>query len=312
MARFSSEKSRNACQAISIVVTICTALTLQSLWGDAPFDAPASVHVGSPRPVVVALGDSLTHGVVSHNWMRDLKEQFPRVNFVNAARCGHTAHAVLKVARSLKLHKPPELAIILVGTNDALAAMSPGWRSFYVKSGHLPADAPARLGDALAAYERNLNHLVSEARAGLGAKKVVIVSPPPFGNGRSSGALPKGSAFGDLERQPNDLARQVARRAARVARWRGAHFVDLHAALSKRLAREPQQPGTDFTGSAAQLFRQLYRAVAVAYVPGLTFNRLSSTPFLHDHIHLNGRGAEVLREGLDPIVAAVAARGGRP
>ncbi|KAG8462999.1 hypothetical protein KFE25_001772 [Diacronema lutheri] len=304
--KVSSKKSRRLAAAIAVGALGCFLHTLESIYGPAPVDGPSSVHHGSPRPLVVALGDSLTHGVVSHPWLADLASRFKRVKFLNTARCAHTSHAVLGTARSLTLHKPPDLVLILVGTNDAISALSPMSRKFYVDRGHLPADAPTALRGTLAAYERNLGALVTHARRALRAKKVVVISPPPFGNGRSARALPTGSIWGDLVVQPNVAARLVARRAALVARRRGAVYVDLHAALSRQLAREPLREAEYFNASAWQLGRQILRAPLVRFVPGLTFNRLSSTPYLHDHLHLNGRGAQLLVDALAPLVARLA------
>lgn len=300
---FSSNKSRRLAIALLVVVVAAFLSTLVDVMGDPPFDAPKSIHSGSPRPVVVALGDSLTHGVLSHNWMRDLREHyFRRIKFVNTARCGHTSHAVLATARALKLHKPPELAIILVGTNDALAALSAGSRSFYTKLGSLPADAPASLRGALAAYERNLDQLVTHARKGLGAKRVLVISPPPLGNGKSAPTLPTGSIWGEFEHQPNDVVKQVARRAAIVAWRRRTEYLDLHAELSKRMAKEPEDPSLYFNATPGQMAVQIPRGVAVQWVPGMTFNRLSSTAYLHDHIHLNGRSAQIIFDAVEALI----------
>jgi lysophospholipase L1-like esterase len=261
----------------------------------APYDccaiAPADV-----RPLVLVLGDSISHGVVSHNWLRDMARAHPALKFVNTAIPGHTSHTVLQTARALRLPRPPALVLVMVGTNDVMSALSPGARQFYVDAGFLPPDAPVGAQQGLRGYARSLDAIIRHAKTALGARHVVVISPPPFAGGRDTAAdATSGSIWGRFEHQPNELAKRAAQSARAVAWWSGAAFVDLHAELASRL-RALGQPGAPFVATPWQMARQMVNAALVKFVPGLTFDELSAYPFHHDAIHLNGRGAKVLQD----------------
>jgi lysophospholipase L1-like esterase len=268
------------------------------------------VDLSSPAPLVLALGDSITHGLVSHDWVGDMRLAYPSIAFINTGVCAHTSYRVLQTARATQLHKPPELVVIMVGTNDALSMLSPLAHKFYHDQGHLPDDAPTSARGALSAYARNLGATISHAKRVLRAKKVVVVSPPPLGNGRVAAELPKGTVWGDLAQHPSEMVRRVARQARLVALRHGAAYIDLHGELLRRLLRHPH-PGPTFNPVVSTMLWQFVNAMCVKYLPGMTFNRVSWYPFMHDLIHLNQRGAQVLTDGLVPWLSKIDAAGAR-
>jgi lysophospholipase L1-like esterase len=295
-----------------LVIGLLLVGLLSSFWSvfsTPPHDSLDSIHPGSPRPLVLALGDELTHGVSSHNWMLALKQAHPGVKLVNLARSFSTSHTVLTAARALELPKQPELAIVFAGTHDALAALSPSARAWYVKWRLMPADAPTELHGALDAYAHNLAATIAHLRSpAVGARRVVVVSPPPFGSARDAAEPPTASYWGALAAQPNAVVAEVATRAALTAKQHGCAYVDLHAALAARMASEPPPPPRaehlTFTPSFARLFAHLPFTFLTQYL-GIGWDELSFAPFTHDLVRLNSRGAAVVLELVEPVVAEV-------
>eukprot|EP00302_Diacronema_sp_CCMP2436_P039436 CAMPEP_0180013282 /NCGR_PEP_ID=MMETSP0984-20121128/17423_1 /TAXON_ID=483367 /ORGANISM="non described non described, Strain CCMP 2436" /LENGTH=301 /DNA_ID=CAMNT_0021935605 /DNA_START=1 /DNA_END=906 /DNA_ORIENTATION=+ len=291
--------------ALIAVIFGCMGYVIVSTSHPPSVDPLGAVDPASPRPLVIALGDSLTHGLFSHAWLADLKHAYPHLQFANTAMNGHTSHTVLQTARSLKLHRPPAVVLVLVGSNDALYSLSPKARDFYMEQGKLPVGTPAGLPAALAAYERNLGDIITHARKQVEAKEVIIISPPPFG-GNVTRDLPSDSFLGALEHSPHDAVKLMARKARHVAWRRGATFIDLHELIDKRL-REQTDRGPPFVLSVSQFSRQFFVATIVSFIPGLTFNRMSHTLYSHDWIHLNQRGAQVIADALKPILGRIRA-----
>lgn len=86
-------------------------------------EAVSSQAVDTDKKVVVCLGDSLTHGRVSHNYVDELDERFPDdYMFVNAGINSELAFNVLQRIETVIALKP-EYITVLIGTNDALGTL---------------------------------------------------------------------------------------------------------------------------------------------------------------------------------------------
>ena len=92
-----------------------------------PDNHPAE-FLRQPRPrgkVIVCLGDSLTHGNVSFNWVGRLRVDFAHQNlhFVNAGINGNVVWQ-LNQRLPLILKARPQVAIVLIGTNDVMGSFN--------------------------------------------------------------------------------------------------------------------------------------------------------------------------------------------
>ncbi|HON89249.1 MAG TPA: GDSL-type esterase/lipase family protein [Spirochaetales bacterium] len=71
-------------------------------------------------PIVVCAGDSITHGIISTNWVAMLESQFPEARFINAGVNSELAYNLYsRLDPIIKIN--PDAIIILIGTNDANA-----------------------------------------------------------------------------------------------------------------------------------------------------------------------------------------------
>lgn len=74
-------------------------------------------------PRVLFLGDSLTQGSVSFNYVEQLQRSLPCYQFINGGTNGDLAHNLLKHMRKIEALQP-SIIYIMIGTNDVLSKLS--------------------------------------------------------------------------------------------------------------------------------------------------------------------------------------------
>lgn len=139
------------------------------------------------KKLLVCIGDSITHGSVSHNYPRILRH---RIGFdfvvVNA---GINSDLACTVARRLDeiIALRPDAVSILIGTNDVLATMSAYRFHFYrAQKRILPEDEPSP-----AHYEAHLRDILERLRSEIPESRVALFSIPILGENLKSRAIEK-------------------------------------------------------------------------------------------------------------------------
>lgn len=91
------------------------------------------------KTVLVCLGDSITHGHVSHSYVDMLEEKLSKqhVTIVNAGINGDLAYNLHSRIDGI-VQCRPDMATILIGTNDVGASISQKANDFYVSFKKLP------------------------------------------------------------------------------------------------------------------------------------------------------------------------------
>jgi acyl-CoA thioesterase-1 len=85
-----------------------------------------TAQTSSAGMVVACLGESLTKGEVSYDWVSDLQSrpQNAAVRFVNLGVGGdHTYNALKRVPQVIQCH--PNKVVVLIGAGDVICTMSP-------------------------------------------------------------------------------------------------------------------------------------------------------------------------------------------
>ena len=158
---------------LTIPLMTCCVLDALATVPPVPVAGPAT---SSPLPVplrnvrrIVCLGDSITQGGESpggYVWLlrRYLAALYPDQNIevINAGISGHKSTDMVARFQRDVLDQKPDLVTISVGVNDV-------WHGFY--DNHARGDGPR--GVPLDAYRRNVEEMVSRARAG-GARVVLL------------------------------------------------------------------------------------------------------------------------------------------
>ena len=136
-------------------------------------DPAAFVHAGRSRgdgPVVVCLGDSITHGKASHPFVETLRQRLPDHTLINAGINGELSYNLLQRVDTVLACEPDAVAI-LVGTNDATASLMPMKQKKALAKKGLPAPP------SVSTYRDWMRDLVTALQRG-GVPRIAVLSPP--------------------------------------------------------------------------------------------------------------------------------------
>ena len=266
--------------AIWLAIRIARAFDQSHL---ARLDGFHSSLAADPRKVVVCLGDSLTHGNVSYDYVHALAARLEPSGYtvLNAGLNGDLAWNVRQRMDAV-LEGAPRFVVLLVGTNDARACES-GWAAArYVKRKKLPQVPDAAFFQAN--YEAILEDLAASRKT-----QAVLVTLPPLGERL-------GEPIDAQVEQFNGLIRGQAEQ-------RGLPCIDLNASLLTliREVENPEAPAYDARTSE----RWVGRSVFLHYVLGWDWSRIAQRfgmRFSPDMIHLTEAGAAPLVEQVDRVL----------
>ncbi|MEM9774618.1 MAG: GDSL-type esterase/lipase family protein [Chloroflexota bacterium] len=107
---------------------------------------------------VLILGDSLTYGTMSHNWLVDLQNQYgDDYAFINMGWNGDLAYnAYQKVDDAIACQ--PDVIGVFIGGNDVFATFGPEWTADFIAKKGLPQEPTAEW------YRQNLTQIVERLR----------------------------------------------------------------------------------------------------------------------------------------------------
>ncbi|HMV42374.1 MAG TPA: GDSL-type esterase/lipase family protein [Leptospiraceae bacterium] len=132
-------------------------------------------------PRVVLVGDSITHGKVSANYVSILENNFQnQYQFINAGINSNLAYNVLQRLDEIIQCKPTFITI-LIGTNDVNSTLNTKNQSRYISDMNLP-----RTPD-LNWYEENLRKIIERLQKETSAK-IAVLSLPVIGEDLNSTA----------------------------------------------------------------------------------------------------------------------------
>ena len=233
-----------------------------------------------PRPsgkVVACLGDSITHGNVSYDWVSNLRARFSAQNlhFINA---GINSNVVWQLNQRLPtiLACRPDTVVVLIGTNDVMGSFHKADGQSYKRQGGLPAvpNQPA--------YRRELRKLLRGLQS---VRHVAVATLPPLGENPRSPINRLVDSF-------NDDIRAIVAEENRTVLPLGERLFEI---LENRtqLPRENYQPGP------IHRLVPIVRAVADYYIHNESWDQSASNrglDLLPDHIHLGEKAGKVMAD----------------
>jgi lysophospholipase L1-like esterase len=239
---------------------------------------------GGPRPagkVVACLGDSITRGQISANWVDRLQggHRGDGLAFVNAGVNGDLAWNVLRrlddVTRLL-----PDVVVLLVGTNDVNAASSPKEERAYRRRKHLPAEVTLSPDW----YAENVTAILGRLREETSARLAVIEIPP---------------AGEDLAAERNQRTQRYNAALRRVAAEQGVPVLPLFGRLAALLPEGHEPPPYRASAGLMTLSAFRHRVLRRSWDQISAANGLT---ILTDHVHLSDRAAAVVAELVDAFL----------
>lgn len=233
------------------------------------------------RKVVVCVGDSITHGTVSVNYVDMLQERLgEEYVFVNAGINGELAWNLnQRVDQVIACN--PDYVTILIGTNDANASMNEKSSKRYMKDMGLPRKPDMQW------YGANLEKLVNTLKSKTNAR-IALLSLPTIGE------EPGNDAY--------ERATEYSREVKTVARARGVTYLPLHEKMTATVSTVITPPIVSYNGTTEPA---MYKALAWHYLLGKSFDEIAEINgfiYLTDLLHLNSRGAGVVADMVEDFL----------
>ena len=250
--------------------------------------------------ILVCLGDSLTHGACSANWVDDvessLMEQLQnnkttaKLNVVNAGQNSICTHTVLHEKVSHVVECKPDYVFIMIGSNDAMAIYRDDWAKEKMHTWNL-SEKPNE--DAII---RNLTDIVKQLLDQTTAV-IAIGTLPPFGedcNSKSNKVIHsincriKTLQYLFLGEIKND-----SRETERVS------VIDINSALWDEINIQRSKSNTKATHSVDMFLPYAMVMGLLHCVFGLSWNLstrlLTGNVVLSESLHLNEDGGHIVR-----------------
>lgn len=226
-------------------------------------------------PVLVCMGDSITHGRISSDWVSALQPAYSRpLHVVNNGQNAITTYTTLQERVQWTMACEPDYVVVMIGTNDAHALLNPSFNQFCRAIWALPDLITSTT------IEANLQGILEKL---LKAPKlqVAVCTIPPLGEDLNSPWNQDAVAI------VNQSIRKVqAMFASRVT------LLDVYGALQLKI-RESTTAGSDVANLAGYF---AWQSVA-RFVLQMNWNDMSrwvGNTVLTDGIHLNDKGGALL------------------
>ncbi len=215
-----------------------------------PSGRPESLRAPEGGSVLLCLGDSITHGHIGANWVETLRARFVSQGRL-VANGGVNGQQAWNVGQRLDsaLTCRPDMAVLLIGSNDVMAAERQDRAASYIRQNRLPRtpDLPWSIGE--------LRALVPRVRAAV--PRVALCTLPPLGDDPRHPIC-------DLVEQYNAVVRELAVEYDCV-------LLDIHAALTPLLS--PQE--TPYEGSPAYVGSVIGKVILAHYLLGRSWGSIA-------------------------------------
>ncbi|MFZ1037997.1 MAG: GDSL-type esterase/lipase family protein [Smithella sp.] len=222
------------------------------------------------KKVLVCIGDSITHGTVSVNYVDMLSSRLANrgIVIVNAGVNSELAYNVAQRLDVIVACKPDYITI-LIGTNDAAATLSPKSSRRSIREMKLPR-SPSREW-----YRENLQKICTELSTRTHAR-IALLSLPPIGEKLDHPAFAASEAYSLVIRD--------------VAAEKRLTYLPLHENMTILLRK--RQPHPRYAYRDDKLL--MYIALARHFLLGQSYDEISRANgfiLVTDHMHLNSTGA---------------------
>ena len=241
----------------------------------------SGVTIPAGKKVVVCIGDSLTHGRVSYNYVDELDRRFPaEYLFVNAginSELAYNAAQRLDAVIALK----PDYVTILIGSNDVLGSLGKQSAERYIQKWKLP-QTPDRPW-----FRENLKQIVTRLQKETRAN-IALLSLPPVTEDNAHPGYRQAQVY-TMDIREIAQAQQVA-------------YLPLNEILTFAIEGETRKNELVFKGSERTL---LYKAIVSHYLLGKSWDGIAEENgflFLTDFIHLNQKGAGIAADLIDAFI----------
>lgn len=221
---------------------------------------------------IVFIGDSLTHGNISVNFIKMIAKKLgKKYDYINAGMNAELAYNVLLRLESIIACKP-DFITILIGTNDASAELKDIKDKKSIEMLNLPRKPDNNW------YIKNLEKIISELKEKTDAK-IAICSIPIMGEETSSEAF----------KQSIDYSKTICE----IANKHKINYLSINEKMIDYLKQNPSNPKYPHEK------RLVEEAVYKHFLFRKSFDKISEGygfSLLVDHVHINTKGAKIVAD----------------
>ena len=233
------------------------------------------------KKIVICLGASIVRGQISYNFVKLLEQRMAEegFQFINAGVAGDQAYNVLMRLDSAIKYQP-DFAVILVGTNDVTAILSPALARISRLTKRLPQPPSIEF------YKYNMLRIIHTLKERTSVK-IALVSLPVLGE--------------DLESMSNHLIKDYNALLKDIADEEQVGYLPVYEHQEKYLREEQQVSGRPYESRGMLSIKALVRH----YFFRQSFDEISRKhQFLlsTDGIHMNSHGAAFIADQIEPFL----------
>ena len=223
--------------------------------------------------VIACIGDSLTHGNLGVCWVDHLRDEFPQDIFLNE---GINGDVVWQVHERLKpiLKCRPDLAILMIGSNDAMGSFDESSGKGYKKNNKLP-EIPT-----FNAYKKLLPELIDRLSE---IPKIAICTLPPIGECLDSAINQHIGKFNNFIKK--------------TAQEKNISVIDVSDSMWDELSKRTYPAKKNYNPKMTAIAKDIFGACIQHYIFKKPWDRVGESRrqwLLFDQIHLGERGARVM------------------
>jgi lysophospholipase L1-like esterase len=228
------------------------------------------------KKILVCAGDSITHGNVSYDWVKDLSGQLPDYQVFNAGINSDLSYTVLNRLEEIIAVKPQHINI-LIGTNDIMAQARPLKKSDrYIKNGKIAwGEQPT-----IKSYEHNLKEIIRRLKLETTAQ-ISLMSIPVIGEDLSHPIMKTVENYNEVVKN--------------VAYTEGLTYLTLFENQKQFLQDNKAQSHIPFEKTASAIISAAQLHILFAW----SFDKITQKRhhlLTFDNLHFNSKGGGIIKD----------------
>ena len=232
------------------------------------------------KKLVICIGDSITHGRISQNYVKILKNKLgTNYEFINAGLNSYLAWNVLERLDEI-IECKPDIITILIGTNDVNAKLTLKNEKDYVKRMKLPQNPDHKW------FCETLKEISKRLKMETSAQ-IAILTLPTIGE--------------DLEGPFFNKTTHYSESIVEITDKMGVKALPLHKTMIEYLENDPGNPTYEYEKDRMYIIR----SVVLHYFLRRSWDQIAeATGFkLHrDYLHMNTKGAIMIADLIESYI----------
>lgn len=237
----------------------------------------------SSKKRIVLIGDSITHGTASHNYVNMLKNKLIDTKFelINAGLNGDLTINILNRIDDI-IRCEPDLITIMIGTNDAIGTYRVEDRRRYIKTKGAQADAEFwTLYRFKEDYIKIITQLQNQTNALIG-----VLSIPILGETLDDPVLKHSIAFSEGIKE--------------ISTNLGVHYMPLNERMIDFITNSPSNQKYNYEKKLGLMIKGI-----LTHYLGRSWQHIAKKnglQLLTDHIHLSEKGASMVSDFIEEFI----------